>query len=477
MSPPTSTKFWKNADEHNSFVKCRGALVSHLRLNPPSTFPRFQDPNLRKGTVSYSHAVRSGFEHAGDTYLYMLVDCAMDQFCPAQFSVSQRKITRAAVTCNQVLGEFMAALKMIKATVNKTGGDAWETVWGALVDDLGFFWALEWILERFQSLILVCVDTLSPTLKRKHAPEDDALQAPTRAAKRLRTDPPVDDTSLRTITPSEPACEHSASPKVSLVPSTSPKVSLLDFLANVRRAANLAPSPFPDPAPSALSSNRPASTGKTTPTAPAAANAQTSYSAADKPRAPLSLLTNAPAPAKSQSRSVAAPAPAKVESARPIKGKETETENARAKVEPARHAKGKENDHAANGSRDLARARNVGSGRLLDRLAPRPPSPHHDSYRAMGRADYTQDGRRSESYEDRHWQADRRRADGYYGGQDWHRRSSGRYDDEDDNGDRRYERQDSRREQEREDERRARYADDRYYRYEDEEDRRRRRRL
>ncbi|KAJ7666578.1 hypothetical protein DFH06DRAFT_1184204, partial [Mycena polygramma] len=431
MSPPTSTKFWKNADEHNSFVKCRGALVSHLRLNPPSTFPRFQDPNLRKGTVSHSHAVRSGFEHAGDTYLYMLVDCAMDQFCPAQFSVSQRKITRAAVTCNQVLGEFMAALKMIKATVNKTGGDAWETVWGALVDDLGFFWALEWILERFQSLILVCVDTLSPTLKRKHAPEADALQAPTRAAKRLQTDTPIDDASLRTTTSLEPACEHSASLDVSLVPeSISPKLSLLEFLANVRREANLAPSSFPDPTPSALSSNRPASTSTTTPTTPSVANPQTVPSAADKHRIPLDPLTNAPAPAKSQSRSVAAPAPAKVESARPVKGKETETENARAKAEPARRTQGKENEQAVSDSRDLARARNVGSGRLLDRLAPRQPDPQHDNYRGMGHADYTQDGRPSEPYGDRHLEADRRCADGYYGGhgQDQRRRGSGRYD-------------------------------------------------
>ncbi|KAJ6489236.1 hypothetical protein C8R47DRAFT_478583 [Mycena vitilis] len=413
------TKFWANLEEKQTFTRCCDALGVYLSLNP-SPFPRFQDPNNQKPTVSLSHAERSGLEHAGDNYLYLMVDYALEQLCPAEFRLSRWKVIRAAVTCNRVLGEFMVALKMHERTPDKTGGDAWETVWGAIVDELGFHWALRWVVRTFRPLIMVCVDVLSLTMKRKHSPGEHAP-----AAKRPRTDTD-DDTPLCTTI--------NARPSTPSEPEPTSKASLLDFLAVARSAVKITSPPSPDPAllPLQVGSQEavPASAFKTTPPTPA----PTPSTATVKPRAPLSALT-VPMPARTQSGSV------------------DSAKTARAKVEPVRRAQGKENE-AASGSRDLARAHNVGSGRLLDRLAPHQSHPQHDRDRATGRADCAQDGPRFESYEDRHGQADRRRADGY-GGQA--RRRFERYDG-DDGGDRGYDRR-ARFGQgrERDDERRARY--------------------
>jgi hypothetical protein len=85
MQVSSGTQFFSTRQERIDFTRCRDAVKEYIKVNPPSSFPKFKDAAHRAGTVSRSHAMRSGFEHAGDTFLYQVVDWALQEICPGEF--------------------------------------------------------------------------------------------------------------------------------------------------------------------------------------------------------------------------------------------------------------------------------------------------------------------------------------------------------------------------------------------------------
>ncbi|KAJ7609645.1 hypothetical protein FB45DRAFT_876425 [Roridomyces roridus] len=98
---------------------------------------------------------------------------------------SSRQIIARALATNDVLGEYMDALGMLDATSpDKTAGDAFETVLGALLQDRPYTILQDWVTTAFQPLILVAQAALDNN-KRK-MPDLSTIEP--RVSKRRRVD-------------------------------------------------------------------------------------------------------------------------------------------------------------------------------------------------------------------------------------------------------------------------------------------------
>ncbi|KAJ6542036.1 hypothetical protein DFH09DRAFT_1089364 [Mycena vulgaris] len=147
--------------------QCQKALVDFFKrdglLLPP--FPPFQHQSHQESTTCNSHLVRSSLEYSGDRHLYPLVGVALMRTIPDCPHLYPTLIS--ALTSNVVLGEYMASVKIHARTSNKGGGDTFETVAGAIVDDSSYADLEAWGVTFFQPAIRACVAALVCG-KRKH---------------------------------------------------------------------------------------------------------------------------------------------------------------------------------------------------------------------------------------------------------------------------------------------------------------------
>ncbi|KAJ7671389.1 hypothetical protein DFH06DRAFT_1177408, partial [Mycena polygramma] len=167
---------------------CVSAVHNYMRTTPLLGFPAFHDPMNEKKVVCRSNRARTGLEHDGDRQLYVMLGIFLRVLCPRSDPRAARfyHAAKVALTCNSTLALYMAYLNLQDETEEKEGGDTFETVFAALLDDRPYKTIAEWLYEAFKPMILLCLETLSKKRKQESWPEAEAVVG--RPSKRPRVD-------------------------------------------------------------------------------------------------------------------------------------------------------------------------------------------------------------------------------------------------------------------------------------------------
>ncbi|KAJ7472079.1 hypothetical protein FB451DRAFT_1471301 [Mycena latifolia] len=146
MSSPQSEVFYKVIEV---------IFASTLDLHP---FPSFLSSTNQGACVCESNAIRTGLENLGDQAMYLTVGFKVRAMFPGRSRAFYNNIT-SVLTSNWFFGSYLRNLKMYhtpSSSGSKEGGDVFETLIGAMVDDRGLRFVQHWVNIGFLPFFLAC---------------------------------------------------------------------------------------------------------------------------------------------------------------------------------------------------------------------------------------------------------------------------------------------------------------------------------